>query len=146
MDRLDNKQKIAGLGLALAGAVALWYLLTRQSKKDGPDSEEQQAKQLEDEQKNISENKEQVKKSEEKKSNDQVDIDRLVSQFRAAYVEGTDIININTLQQIMNISVKMSIQEYSEYTVQNRRDRRQKRSEGDYDSYFNLLNEYCDKL
>ena len=32
MDKIDNKKKLVGAGLVLAGLATLWYLLTRKPK------------------------------------------------------------------------------------------------------------------
>lgn len=134
MDKLENKHKVAGAGIVVAGVALLWYLLTRDSKTESKKDVDEPVQQKETKEEKVTEQKNEA--SSEPKYDQVQELEKFVQQFRVEYVEGTEIINLNTLQQIMNISVKLSIQEYQAYTIANRRDRRQKKSEEDDETYF----------
>lgn len=56
MNKLENKQKVVGAGIIVAGMALLWYLFTRESKSKSKE-EEEVVKQKESKEDKVSEQK-----------------------------------------------------------------------------------------
>lgn len=126
IDLLKKNQKIVGLGAAAAIAAGAIYYLTK-----GTTVAEETTKGNDSQPKSLSEY--------EKRASS------IISKINVRNIQNNKSFDLNTISQILEYSLDLAEEEYVEYTLKNR-DERRKFMKSDFENYEKLIIDYNDQI